>query len=449
MSHCHFIPPYLLARLATAHPDEETAQSGRQTLAIDARLRDRRTTPAPSVEGSLPPQAAQRSGEDAIAVYTAGNGSDLPGRVVRVSGEPESGDVAVDEAYAGVDGTLALYREVYSRESYDGRGAPVVATVHYEQGYGTAFWDGRQLVFGDGDGKVFDRFTKPVDVLGHELTHAVTQFTANLTYQGQSGALNESLSDVFGSCLKQRLLGQSAAEADWLIGEGVFMPSVQGSALRSMKEPGTAYDDPSLGKDPQVASMDDYVETTDDNGGVHTNSGIPNKAFYLAAAGVGGSSWDGAGKIWYAALTSGIGPDTDFAGFAAATVAAAREVSPEAESAVTQAWTSVGVTPSASSSGGSAPTSGAGADGVVTVTRSGGFAGVRQSGELTLGDDPRTPEVESLLSRIDLRSVAPTPPQPDRFVYTFDVQGEQVILGEQDLTPDLHQLAHLILPPRQ
>jgi hypothetical protein len=83
----------------------------------------------------------------------------------------------------------------------------------------------------------------------------------------------------------------------------------------------------------------------------------------------------------------------------------------------------------------------------VAVTRSGGFAGIRQSGELTLGDDPRTPEVESLLSRIDLRSVAPSPPQPDRFVYTFDVSGDQIVVGEQDLTPDLHQLAHLILPP--
>src|SRR3954449_6738431 len=346
MSHCHFIPPYLLARLATAHPDEATASSGRQTLAIDARLRDRRTTPAPSVEGSLPPQAAQRSGEDAIAVYTAGNGSDLPGRVVRVSGDPASGDVTVDEAYAGVDGTLALYREVYSRESYDGRGAPVVATVHYEQGYDNAFWDGRQLVFGDGDGKVFDRFTKPVDVLGHAFTHAVTQFTANLTYQGQSGALNESMSDVFGSCLKQRLLGQSAAEADWLIGEGIFMPSVQGKALRSMKEPGTAYDDPSLGKDPQVSSMDDYVETTDDNGGVHTNSGIPNKAFYLAATGVGGSSWDHAGRIWYAALGDPkLTSTSTFAQFATRTSAQAKALfGADAQATVKAAWKGVGIT---------------------------------------------------------------------------------------------------------
>ena len=89
----------------------------------------------------------------------------------------------------------------------------MVATVHYQRDYDNAFWDGTQLVFGDGDGKVFDRFTKPVDVLGHELTHAVTEHTAGLVYEGQSGALNESVSDVFAACLKQRLLGQDAGRA--------------------------------------------------------------------------------------------------------------------------------------------------------------------------------------------------------------------------------------------
>jgi Zn-dependent metalloprotease len=434
MSHCQIVPPFLLQRIADSHPDARAVDHGRRTLEIDAELRTRRATA----------MARTPSGQGPFSVYTADNGSDLPGRLVRAAGAPETGDAAADEAYVGVEAALALFKEVYGRSSYDGKGAPVLATVHYERDYDNAFWDGTQLVFGDGDGSVFERFTKPVDVLGHELSHAVTQFTANLTYQGQSGALNESLSDVFGSCLKQRLLGQSAADADWLIGEGIFVPSVQGRALRSMKEPGTAYDDPSLGKDPQVSSMDEYVETADDNGGVHTNSGIPNKAFALAAVGLGGSSWDGAGKIWYAALTSGIGADTDFAGFAAATVSAAKDVSPQAESTVRDAWAAVGVTGSASSSG---PSSGGTPRPVVAVTRTGGFAGIRQSGELTLGDDPRTPEVESLLSRIDLRSVAPTPPQPDRFVYTFDVWGEQVVVAEQDLTPDLHQLAHLILPP--
>jgi len=433
MSHCRIVPPYLLARLAASHPDEYASACGRQTLVIDARLRQQRTAAPPATAPTL-------AGGAPFAIHSAGNGSDLPGPTVRTAGDPPSGDAAVDEAYAGVDATLAMFRESFARSSYDGQGAAVVATVHYERDYDNAFWDGSQLVFGDGDGRVFERFTKPVDVLGHEFTHAVTQYTAGLTYQGQSGALNESVSDVFASCLKQMLLGQSAAQADWLIGEGVFAPSVRGRALRSMKEPGTAYDDPTIGKDPQVATMADYVDTPDDNGGVHLNSGIPNRAFALAATAIGGTSWEGAGQIWYTALTSGIGADTDFAGFAAATVAAARVMAPSSVDAVTTAWEQVGV-----SGHGGQPAPSHQAPDLVVVTRSGGFAGLRQSAELMLGDDPRTPEVESLLGRIDLRGVPPHQPQPDRFVYTFRLGGEEVVVGEQDLTPELAELATLIL----
>jgi Zn-dependent metalloprotease len=432
MSRCQFIPPFLLEKIAESHPDADASDSSRSTLQIDDELRARRraTTPAPPVAADSP-----------FAVHTAHNGTDLPGELVRRAGDAASGDPAVDEAYIGVEASLALFSEVFGRSSYDGKGAPVVATVHYERDYDNAFWDGTQLVFGDGDGQVFDRFTKPVDVLGHELSHAVTQFTADLTYEGQSGALNESVSDVFGSCLKQRLAGESVDEADWLIGEGIFLPSVHGTALRSMAAPGTAYDDPSLGKDPQVAHFDDFVVTTDDNGGVHTNSGIPNKAFHLAATGLGGTSWDGAGTIWYAALTSGMSPDTDFAGFAAATVTAAEAVSVEAAATVRDAWEQVGVTASA----GSAVPAPAPTPSRVAVTRTGGFAGVRQTGELTLGDDPRTAEVESLLDRIDVGSIGPHRPQPDRYVYAFDLGGDQVTVGEQDLTDDLRQLVTLLL----
>src|SRR4029078_11535110 len=97
-------------------------------------------------------------------------------------------------------------------------GAGVLATVHYGQDYDNAFWNGTQLVFGDGDRRIFDRFTKPIDVRGHELSHALTEKTAGLTYQGQSGALNESISDVFGACMKQRVLGRGDARADSLGG---------------------------------------------------------------------------------------------------------------------------------------------------------------------------------------------------------------------------------------
>ena len=164
--------------------------------------------------------------------------------------------------------------------------------VHRGTKYNNAFWDGQEMVFGDGDGRVFTDFTGSLDVIGHELTHGVTEFTAGLEYHNQSGALNESLSDVFGSLVKQWKLGQTADQADWLVGVEVFTPMIEADALRSLKEPGTAYDNALLGKDPQPGHMSDYVELPDtddgDNGGVHVNSGIPNKAFYLTAVGIGG-----------------------------------------------------------------------------------------------------------------------------------------------------------------
>jgi Zn-dependent metalloprotease len=125
----------------------------------------------------------------------------------------------------------------------------VDSTVHYDREFDNVFWDGRQMVYGDGDRILFDRFTKCIDVVGHELTHGVTQCTAGLSYNGQSGALNKSMSDVFGSLVKQMAAGQTHDKADWLIGAGLFMPNVSGVALRSMKDPGTAYNDSQLGQD--------------------------------------------------------------------------------------------------------------------------------------------------------------------------------------------------------
>ena len=353
--------------------------------------------------------------------------------------------MAVDEAYVGVEASVALFKDAFDRDSYDGRGGPVIATVHYEKNYDNAFWDGRQLVFGDGDGRVFDRFTKPVDVLAHEFTHAVTQYTAAFSYQGQSGALNESMSDVFASCVKQHLLGQSATQADWLIGEGIFMPSVDGRALRSMSSPGTAYDDPVIGKDPQVGSMADYVETSEDNGGVHINSGIPNRAFQLAATGFGGPSWERAAQIWYAALTSpSVNASTDFAGFAQVTIAAARELYEDSD-VVAGAWQEVSVSPSQAPSRSTPSAQRPAQEDLVQVRRSGGFAGQVRTGEVELGADPRTAEVQQLLTRIDFAVVGPSTPQPDRFVYAFWIKGEEVTVGEQALTPELSRLASLLL----
>ncbi|WP_328989882.1 M4 family metallopeptidase [Kribbella sp. NBC_01245] len=346
----HFIiPPYLLKHLEQTVDDPGLRAVFGQSLQQDRAFRARLAVPSPALRA----EAQAAAGLNRV-VHDAERERTLPGRKVRAEGDPPSEDAAVNEAYDGTGATWKMFSECFGRDSIDGAGMPLHSTVHYDRDYANAFWDGAQMVFGDGDGVIFQGFTRSIDVTGHELAHGVTQHTADLVYEGQSGALNESMSDVFGSLAKQHHLGQSAAEADWIIGADLFAPGVNGVGLRSMKEPGSAYDDPRLGKDPQPGHMDDYVETEDDNGGVHINSGIPNRAFYLAATELGGNAYGDAGKIWYHALTSGkVSSTATFAEFAQVTIDSATELH-GAEStqnkAVRAAWQQVGVTPKAAGS---------------------------------------------------------------------------------------------------
>ena len=162
-----------------------------------------------------------------------------------------------------------------------------------------AFWEDGKMTFGDGDQNIFISFANSKDVIGHELTHGVTEHTANLIYQGQSGALNEHFSDVLGTAIKQHSNGQTAHDADWLIGNDIMGAKLFGEALRSIKAPGTAYDNSLMGKDRQPAHMKDFYAGPDDHQGVHINSGIPNKAFYLVAMEIG---TDKTAQIWYHGL---------------------------------------------------------------------------------------------------------------------------------------------------
>ncbi|MFE0773098.1 M4 family metallopeptidase [Streptomyces sp. NPDC058861] len=339
---CSIVPPHLLEHLAHSS-DPAVAATARRTLAADASARTFRVLPRP---GSAPAAAARAAAGPHRTVHDCRQGTDLPGEKVRAEGGEATGDASVNRAYAGLGATFDLFLNAFGRDSIDGSGLPLVASVHYDRDYGNAFWNGEQMVFGDGDDEIFLDFTLPVDVIGHELAHGFTQYTANLEYFSQSGALNESVSDVFGALVKQYALGQGAEAADWLIGEGLFHPNVEGRALRSMKAPGTAYDDDVLGKDPQPAHMDDYVRTGRDNGGVHINSGIPNHAFYLAATELGGNAWERAGQIWYDVMTGGtLTPETRFAEFAAATAKAAKDRYGDGAEiqAVLKSWAAVGV----------------------------------------------------------------------------------------------------------
>ena len=342
------LPPHILLEIAK-NGTKEQREAALQALGIDQSLRTSRLTFSLLGGLQVPHVEAADSGtpQKQRTIYDTQHSQALPGQLVRAEGQAPVADAAVNQAYDGLGDTFDFYLEEYQRNSIDNRGLPLKATVHFGQGYDNAFWNGQQMVFGDGDNRIFVGFTSCLDVIGHELTHGVTGSEANLSYQGQSGALNESISDVFGVLVKQKKLNQTADQADWLIGAGLLAPGIHGVALRSMKAPGTAYDDPVLGKDPQPADMAHYVQTTQDNGGVHLNSGIPNHAFYLLATALGGDAWEKAGQIWYDTLLDPrLKPSANFAAFANLTQlnASRRYGSTSTErKAVLDAWHKVGV----------------------------------------------------------------------------------------------------------
>ncbi len=268
------------------------------------------------------------------------------------------------DAQFGMERFFNYLNSVHGRNGIDGNGGPFsisvdngaaslfASLVHYGTNYNNAGWDrvNKLMIYGDGDGVAFSPLVT-LDIAAHEMTHGVIQFTADLTYQNESGALNESWADVFGAMLERHVKGQSANT--WLIGEQAYTPGVAGDALRYMDDPhrapnfgATADDDP-----------DHYSERytgPSDNGGVHINSGIANKAFYLLAQGgshhLGGSMTgigaDAAARIWFTALTSYMTTNTNFAGARIATLNAAAALYGSGgvqHTAVSAAWCLVGV----------------------------------------------------------------------------------------------------------
>lgn len=267
-----------------------------------------------------------------------------PKAALRTEGGPRSRDAAANQVFDTLGAFHRLLKEAFDRSSWDGRGGPYRAIVHYGRDYDNAFWDGsaRVVVLGDGDGRLLRGFYG-VDVVAKELGNALASTMTRLAYRGQSGALFNSLSLVVASIVKQYAAGQTADQADWLVGEGLLGEGVQGRALSDLLHPGTAYDDPGLGTDPSVGHLDQYVRTSDDNGGIHLNSGIPARAFALAATALGGPSWEGAGLAWYRAMASPkLSARATFASFAGLTVAEAPDRATAA--AVGKAWKDVGVT---------------------------------------------------------------------------------------------------------
>lgn len=335
------IPPFVLER-AAKKGNEKQKDAALKTLMLSEALRGQR-----QILGKIAPTIVLALGEKQRSIYDTKNRRVLPGKLVLNEGQVPVNDLAVNQAYNYAGNTYDFYFNLFKRNSLDDNGMRMISTVHYARGYDNAFWTGRQMVYGDGSGSLFKvgSFTSSLDVIAHEMTHGVTDYTAGLNYQYQSGALNESFSDVMGIIVKQHVLNLTAEESDWLIGPGMWADSINGVAIRSMKDPGTAYNDPVIGKDPQPGHWNEYIDTEDDNGGVHINSGIPNRAFYLTAIGLGGYAWEKAGKIWFFTLRDILKPDSQFKDAADATINMAGNLfgaDGVEQNAVRDAWNAVG-----------------------------------------------------------------------------------------------------------
>ncbi|WP_413787108.1 M4 family metallopeptidase [Rossellomorea sp. YZS02] len=263
-----------------------------------------------------------RTRGNGIFTYDASNRTRLPGSLWADSDNVfnASYDAAAVDAHYYAGTTYDYYKNTHNRNSYDGNGAALKSTVHYGRNYNNAFWNGQQMVYGDGDGSTFVSLSGGLDVIAHELTHAVTDTTADLIYQNESGAINESMSDIFGTLVEF----DANNNPDWEIGEDIYTPNKSGDALRSMSDP-AKYGDP-----------DHYsvrYTGTQDNGGVHINSGIGNKAAYLLSQGgthygvkVTGIGTAKTGKIYYRALTQYLTPTSNFSQLRSAAVQAATDI---------------------------------------------------------------------------------------------------------------------------
>jgi Zn-dependent metalloprotease len=340
-----FLPPYILECLARA-ADEAVRRSALAALSMSAALRALRA--ALSAVPTMAALALPARGKERRIYDMRGETFPLPGRLlIREGASPLPRDTAAREAYRHLGATYDFFKDLFGRDSLDGDGCALTASVHYGRAYANAFWDGEQMVFGDGDGRYFRRFTRSLDVVAHELTHGLIAHTANLEYSGQPGALNEHFADVFGALVEQRRRGQTAAEADWLVGAEIMGPRTTVKAIRTFKAEKAYADDPVFGSDPQPKRMKDYYDGPEDDGGVHINSGIPNHAFYRAALSLGGRAWETLGPVWYRMLGR-LSRRADFAAAAEACADAAASIygprSPQA-AAVRSAWKAVGVVP--------------------------------------------------------------------------------------------------------
>ena len=337
------IPPYMLEHMAGS-ADPKVRRAAIEAIEASAENRARRDVfrEMPTMAAVVAPNAKKQR-----LVYDVQGGgmSALPGKLIRSEGQAKVTDAAVNEAYEHSGSTYDFYLKRFQRNSLDGAGTALVSSVHLGNKLNNAFWNGQQMAYGDGDGNAFVRFTKSLEVVGHELTHGVIAHECNLVYQDEPGALNEHFADVFGMLVRQWKKKETAATSNWRVGGAIMGPGTTAKALRDFG-PNKAYqNDPLLGTDPQPKHMKNKYTGTSDHGGVHINSGIPNHAFYLFARALGGNAWAVPGAVWYEAMKK-LSSKSDFNDMVATTdmIAVAHHgTGSSVHKALTNAWKSVGL----------------------------------------------------------------------------------------------------------
>jgi Zn-dependent metalloprotease len=340
---CCIVPADVLKRFAgdTTLP-QDLRSSLDDTLRVDLEFRNlrrqaNRLTQVARLAIVAP--ARQLMGPPTVSVFTCDHSQSLPG--TQIPDPDGSSDATAKNVFKETTLVANFYKEVFNRDSVDNANMALLSSIHYGKNYNNAFWNGSQMTYGDGDGKIFVDFSKANDVIGHELTHGVTQYSLQLNYSGDAGGLNESISDCFGSMFRQWQANQTAGTADWLIGADIVGPAAKERGLTCLRDMANPAADHCLA--PQPTSYSQITPGMDP----HYSSGPPNLAFCTACKIAGGESWKGVGKVWYEVLTqSGPHPNMVMKDFANRTRNTSAHLFPgntTLQNAVDQGWRHVGL----------------------------------------------------------------------------------------------------------
>lgn len=339
---CHIVPKDVLERLAS---DKKLSAELRQGARASARMSD--GLRALRHQAGLLTQLAHEAGahlvelaaSPQITVFDCKHSQTLPG--APVASPKASKDATAKRCFAETTDVAKFYKTIFGRNSIDDAGMTMMSSIHYGKAYNNAMWNGSQMLYGDGDGKLFTDFTGGNDVIGHELTHGVTQHTLQLAYSGDAGGLNESMSDCFGSMFRQWEANQDVNAADWLIGADIMGPAAKAKGYKALRNMAKPDDKAALAPQPTLYSQ--ITPGMDP----HYSSGPPNLAFCTACKTLGGKSWEKIGQVWYTVLTtSGAQPNMTMPQFAARTrqVAAQKYAAqPAVGTAVDTGWKKVGL----------------------------------------------------------------------------------------------------------